>query len=63
MIQNNISPSKYIKLYHKNINSALNKKKFILDCELIKVDKYYFGEIFFLQKEKHKFIIFKEKKK
>ena len=62
MIQNNISPSKYIKLYHKNINSALNKIKFILDCELIKVDKYYFGEIFFLQKEKHKFIIFKEKK-
>ena len=63
MIKNNISPSKYIKLHQKNIDSTLNKKKIQLDCELVKTDKYYFGEIFYVsQKEKNKFIIFKEKK-
>ena len=63
MVKNNIFPSKYIKLYHKNINSTLDKRIIQLDCELIKTDKYYFGEIFYIsQKEKNKFIIFKEKK-
>ena len=64
MIKNGISPSKYIKLYHKDINSTLNKKTIQLDCELIKADKYYFGEIYYIfQIEKNRnYIIFQEKK-
>ena len=61
MIKNKISPSKYIKLFHKNID--LPEKQ--INCELIKMDKNYFGQLFcFFQEEKtNKFLIFQEKKK
>ena len=61
MINNKISPSKYIKLFHKHIDLPESQ----INCELIKLDKSYFGQLFCFSEEerKNKFLIFQEKKK
>ena len=64
MSKRKISPNKYIKLFDKKIELTKNKNIIQLDCELIKIDKYYFGKIFYSFKEdKNKFLIFQEHKK
>ena len=59
MKENKISPSKYIKLYHKDIDLSNKKNILSLDCELIQLEKNYFGQIFY---EENKNLIFEEKK-
>ena len=64
MQKNNIPPNKYIKLFHKNIDFSKNENKIKLDCELIKLDKNYFGELFcfFEEEENKRILVFQEKK-
>ena len=67
MKKNNII-SKYINLYPKSIpNSLLNPENnngniLSLSCELVKINKIFFGQIFIFNEEnKEKFLVFKEK--
>ena len=64
MQKNNIPPNKYIKLFHKNIDFSKNENIIKLDCELIKLDKNYFGELFcfFEEEENKRILLFHEKK-
>ena len=65
MTKNNISSSKYIKLFPKNIDLSKIKKIIQLNCELIKNDKYYFGQLFyyFVDEKNEGILVFIEKKK
>ena len=67
MNKNNIK-NKYINLYPKNIPYSLlnpennNGNILSLSCELVKINKIYFGQIFIFNEEnKEKYLIFQEK--
>ena len=64
LIKNNNIQDRYIKLFHKSINFSQNKNIIKFDCELIKIEKNYFGQLLcFQENEKKGIIIFQENKK